>query len=189
MAAAQGQAAPDPDKASKEVEALKVDLDDLDALHVLLPLKFTPEQMDKLIAAISSAKADYDKKYNALSGAPLLKIADEIRETRKKAVAGTPIPTAFDDRIRALQAEFYPKRADLDTANVVALSAAVKPILTADQIALCTKMETEAYKRNKRYNEKTTDAQFFNAYVLDIFISNPRIVPLLKDMRAAQGSK
>jgi hypothetical protein len=188
-AGAQGQAATDSGQTSKEVQALQVELDDLDTLHVLLPMKFTPEQMDKLVAAISSAKADYDKKYAALSSAPLLKMADEIRETRKKAIAGTAIPTTFDDRVKGIQADFNTKRVELDTNNIVALSAVVKPIFTADQIALCTKMEIDAYKRNKRYSDKATDAQFFNAYVLDVFVGNPRTVPLLKEMRAAKGGK
>jgi len=191
-ARAQGQTAPtsgQSPKDSKDVQELQTALDDLDALHVLLPLKLTGEQMDKIAAAITSAKTEYDKQFAALNNGSLLKMADEIRETRKKAIAGTPVPAAFDARIQGLQSEFNTKRVDLDTKNLVALSAVIKPILTADQIALCTKMETDAYKRNKRYNEKTTEAQFFNAYVLDVFISNPRAVPLLKEMRAAKGDK
>ena len=183
--AAQAQAPPTPGQPSKEVQDLLVDLDDIDALHILLPLKLTPEQIDKLIPAITASKADFDKKVAALSSAPLLKIADEIRATRKKAVAGTMVPVEFDDRIKALQLEFSGKRKELDNANIVALSDACKAILTADQVARCAKMETEAYKRNKRYNDKATDAQYFNAYVLDAFINNPRTVPLLKEMRAA----
>ncbi|MCW3100503.1 MAG: hypothetical protein JWL77_6121 [Chthonomonadaceae bacterium] len=188
-AGAQGKAAPDSGQPSKEVQELQVDLDDLDTLHVLLPMKFTPEQMDKLVAAISSAKADYDKKYAALSSAPLLKMADEIRETRKKAIAGTTIPSTFDDRVKGIQADFNTKRVELDTANIVSLGAACKAIMNPDQIALCTKMEIDAYKRNKRYSDKATDAQFFNAYVLDVFVGNPRTVPLLKEMRAAKAGK
>lgn len=188
-AGAQGQAPAISTQPSKEVQELQTDLDDLDTLHVLLPMKFTPEQMDKLSAAITSAKADYDKKYMALSSAPLLKMADEIRETRKKAIAGTMVPTTFDDRIKGIQADFNAKRTALDTANIVALGAACKAIMTPDQIALAAKMEVDAYKRNKRYSDKATDAQFFNAYVLDVFVSNPRTVPLLKEMRAAQAGK
>ncbi|MCW3054963.1 MAG: hypothetical protein JWN14_4133 [Chthonomonadales bacterium] len=188
-ARAQGQAAPTSAQPSKDVQELQTALDDLDALHVLLPLKLTAEQMDKIAAAITSAKTDYDKQYAALSGGSLLKMADEIRETRKKAIAGTPVPAAFDTRIQGLQAEFNTKRVDIDTKNLVALSDVNKPVLTADQIAVCAKLEVDAYKRNKRYNEKTTDAQFFNAYVLDVFIGNPRAVTLLKEMRAAKGDK
>lgn len=188
-ARAQGQTAPTSAQTSKDVLELQTALDDLDALHVLLPLKLTSEQMDKIAAAITSAKTDYDKQRLALSSAPLLKMADEIRETRKKAIAGTPVPGAFDVRIQGLQADFNTKRVDLDTKNLVALSAVIKPILTADQVTQCAKMEIDAYKRNKRYNEKTTDVQFFNAYVLDVFIGNPRAVTLLKEMRAAKGDK
>jgi len=188
-ARAQGQTAPASAQPSKDVQELQTALDDLDALHVLLPLKLTAEQMDKIAAAITSAKTEYDKQYAALSNGSLLKMADEIRETRKKAIAGTPVPAAFDTRIQGLQAELNTKRVDMDTKNLVALSGVIKPILTADQIAICAKLEVDAYKRNKRYNEKTTDAQFFNAYVLDVFISNPRAVTLLKEMRASKGDK
>jgi hypothetical protein len=45
------------------------------------------------------------------------------------------------------------------------------------------------YKRSKRYNEKATEAQYFNAYVLDLFVNSPRIVPLLKEMATAQVIK
>ena len=186
---AQGQTAPTPSASSKEVQELQTALDDLDALHVLLPLKLTAEQMDKIAAAITSAKAEYTQKSLALSSAPLLKMADEIRDTRKKAIAGTPVPTAFDTRIQGIQSDSNAKRIELDTKNLVALSAATKSILTADQFAQCAKMEIDAYKRNKRYNEKTTDSQFFNAYVLDVFINNPRAVTLLKEMRTAKGDK
>jgi hypothetical protein len=187
--AARAQAATGSGLQPKEVQDLLTDLDDLDTLHVLLPLKFTPEQTDKLVAAIAAAKTDFDKKSLPLTSVPLLKMAAEIRETRKKALAGTPVPAAFDDRIKALQTEVIAKRKELDAANIVALSAVCKGILTADQVALCSKMEIDAYKRNKRYNDKATDSQYFNAYVLDVFLGNPRTIPLLQELKAAQAGK
>lgn len=186
---ARAQAPTNSGQSAKEVQDLQLALDDIDTLHVLLPLKLTPVQMDKLVAAISTAKAEYEKKLPALSNAPLLKMADEIRDMRKKAIAGTPVPSTFDDRIKGIQADFDAKRLELNTANILAVSNACKPILNADQIALCAKMEIDAYKRNKRYNDKATDAQYFNAYVVDVFIGNPRVMPLLKEMRAAQPGK
>ncbi len=186
---ARAQAPPNPTQPSKAVEDLLLELDDLDTLHILLPLKLTPEQMDKLIPMFTTAKTDFDKKSAALTSAALLKMADEIRATRKKAIAGTAIPTEFDDRVKAIQMEVAGKRKELDTTNIVAVSNACKTILNADQYALCAKMETDAYKRNKRYNDKATVAQYFNAYVMDAFIANPRTIPLLKEMRAAQPEK
>ena len=186
---AQTPAPPVPAQSVKEAADIQLALDDIDTLHILLPLKLTLEQMDKLAAAITSAKTAYEKKSAALSTAPLLKMADEIRDIRKKAIAGAPIPTTFDDRIKGIQADYNAKRLELDTANIVAVSGACKPILTPDQIALCTKMEIDAYKRNKHYNDKASDTQYFNAYVVDVFIGNPRLVPLLKEMRAAQPAK
>ena len=188
-ARAQAQVPPNPTQPSKAVDDLLLDLDDLDTLHILLPLKLTPEQMDKLIPMFTTAKTDFDKKSAALTSAALLKMADEIRATRKKAIAGTAIPTEFDDRVKAIQLEVAGKRKELDTTNIVAVSNACKTILNADQYALCAKMETDAYKRNRRYNDKATVAQYFNAYVMDAFIANPRTIPLLKEMRAAQPAK
>lgn len=188
-ARAQAQVPPSPGQSAKEFQDLLLDLDDIDTLHILLPLKLTPEQMDKLMTAITTAKTDYDKKFAAITSVPLLKMADEIRATRKKAVAGTAVPTEFDDRVKTVQSEYAAKRKVLDEANIVTLSDACKAILTADQVTRCAKMETDAYKRNNRYNAKATDAQYFNAYVLDVFIGNARTAPLLKEMRAAQPGK
>lgn len=185
QAQAQTSAQTGPAQQPKEVKDLIDAIDDLDLLHVLQPLKLTGEQADKLAAAITAAQAEYDKKSLPLTSVPLLKMADEIRQTRAKALTGTPVPVAFDDRIKGLQTDVSNKRKELDAANVTALGATCKTILSAEQFATCVKLETEAYKRNKRYNEKATDLQYFNAYVLDVFISNPRIVPVLKDMHAA----
>ncbi len=183
------QAADVPGQPPKEVQDLLTALDDLDVMHVLLPLKLTPEQMDKLATAITNAKTDYDKKATALSSAPLLKMADEIRTTRKKAISGTTIPTDFDDRVKAIQKDVSTKRKDIDTQNILSVSAVCKTILTAEQFGICVKLEKDAYKQLKRYNDQATDAQYFNAYIMDVFISNPRIVPLLKEMKVAQTPK
>lgn len=171
----------------KEVQDLLTDLDDLDTLHVLLPLKLSGDQMEKLATAITTAKADYDKKSLPLTSTPLLKMADEIRETRKKALAGTPIPSTFDDRIRGIQEDVSKKRTEYENAGLSSLSTAVKAILSAEQISTAAKLEIDAYKRNKRYNDKATDGQYFNAYVLDVFLANARTPQLLREMKTAQS--
>ncbi len=186
---AQTQAPATVGQQPKEVQDLLVDLDDIDTLPDLLPLKLTPEQMDKLAAAILAAKTEYDKKALPLTSVPLLKMADEIHETRKKALAGTPVPAAFVERIKGLQTEVAGKRKALYEADIVSLSATCKGILSVDQVAQCAKMEIDAYKRNKLYNDKSSDAQYFNAYVRDVFIDNPRTALLLKAMHAAQPPK
>jgi hypothetical protein len=186
---ARAQAPTNAAQPAKEVQDLLMDLDDIDTLRVLLPMKFTPEQIEKLIPVINNARTDYDTKSAALTSVPLLKMAAEIRETRKKAIAGTPVPTPFDDRIKGIQADVAAKRKALDAANILALSDACRKILTADQYALCIKMEIDAYKRNKRYNDKASEGQYFNAYVLDVFLGNPRTVPLLKELKATPIGK
>src|ERR1051325_11023201 len=70
---------------TREAQALLDALDDIDTLRSLTPLKLSADQIDKLIAAVTAAKADYDKKVTALASGPVLKMADDIREARKQA--------------------------------------------------------------------------------------------------------
>ena len=173
----------------KDTQELITDLDDMDVLHVLLPVKLTPEQMDKLATTITDAKADYDKRVAALTNPPLAKLADEIRSTHEKALRGTMTSADFDERVKVMQKTFVAKRQVLDNENIGRLGPQCKTIVTAEQFAVCVKLEKDAYKQMQKYNEKSSDNQYFNAYVTDVFISNPHIVALLKEMKAAQTPK
>jgi hypothetical protein len=168
----------------KEVQELLDDLDDIDTMHALQPLKVTPDQADRLVTVISAAKADYDKKILALGGSPILKMADEIRTTRRQVLAGKEIPKDFDDRVKKIQQDFYAQRKKLNDQNILRMSTEARNILTPQQIATAAKLEKSTLQKLGRYNPDTTDSQLFNQYVVDIFIYYPRILPLLKEMKA-----
>ncbi len=178
--AAQEKATAKPDAA-----AIVVDLDDIERLRALIPLKLQPEQVDKLIVALTTAQKDYDTKVNALGTTIFGSSASEVRDVKKQALTGTAIPAAFDDKMRKLQADFLKQRDDLNTANIKAVAAACKAILTDQQVATATKLERDQWNKDHTDSKGVTDSQLYNLYCVDLFISSPRSVPLLKEMRAA----
>ena len=78
-------------KPSGEVLALFDMIDDIDWLRNLNPLKLKSEQITRMIAAITTVKTDYDKKAAALATTRVVKVAEEIRATKKKVLAGGEI--------------------------------------------------------------------------------------------------
>lgn len=170
---------------SASATAIVSDLDDIDRLRVLNPLKLTPDQMDKLIAALTAAQADYDKKVNALGASLLAPTAGEVRTMKKQVLGGAAIPKEFDDKIKKLQADFLKQRDGLNAENIQRVSGVCKVILTEKQAADATKQERDAWEvDHPSAKSKATDAQLFNLFVVDTFISYSRIIPLLKEMKA-----
>ena len=165
--------------------ALVVDLDDILTLRAVTPLKLQSEQMDKLVTALTAAHTDYDAKVNALGTSIYGTSATEIRDVKKAALAGGAIPKDFEDRMRKNQTDFLAQRDALNTANIKAVAAACKAVLTDQQVAVATKLERDQWDKDHPTAKDATDAQLYNLYCVDLFISNPRIVPLLKEMRAA----
>ena len=165
--------------------AIVNDLDDIDRLRVLNPLKLTSDQMDKLIAALTAAQADYDKKVNALGATLLAPNAEEVRTTKRQVLGGAPVPKEFDDKIKKLQSDFLKQRDGLNAENIQRVSGVCKVILTEKQTAEATKQERDVWEAAHPNTKKSSDAQLFNLFVVDTFISYPRIVPLLKEMKAA----
>lgn len=170
-------------KPPKEVLQLFDDLDDLDKLHYLNPLKLTTAQIDKLLAAIAAAKETYDKKVADITLPPIRKMGDEIRETKKRALAGADIPKTFDDRIKALQQNYFNQREKINVDNWTGLVTATKKILTEEQVALAIKLAKTGQKGASGQDDK-----WYNVYVLQVFISYPRITPLLNEMKAAKAA-
>ena len=179
-------ATPGPSATEKEIGALTDALDDIDRLRSLTPLKLTPAQLDSLAATITTAQNGYHIRLTALS-APVLALADEIRATRRKALAGGAIPPEFDAKMIKIRDDYNKKTTDLQTQSLASLSAKLKTILSADQIDAAVKLTKEAFKKRGRELQGTDD-QIFNRYVLDQFIGNAQLVPLLKEMRAAAQS-
>jgi hypothetical protein len=178
-------AAQDKPAAKTDATAIVSDLDDIERLRSLNPLKLQPEQLDKLIAALKSAQADYDKKVNAIGASIFGPTASDVRDVKKQVLAGNPIPKDFDEKMKKAQADFLKQRDDLNTANIVAVSAAAKAILTDKQVATATKLERDQWDKDHPGGKGATDTQLFNLYCLDMFISGARTVPLLQEVRAA----
>ncbi len=179
--------AADDVRKAKEFGDLLDALDDIDRLHALNPLKITPDQIDKIIAVETAAALSYNKK-SALLGVPeIMTMADEIRATKKAALAGEAIPKDFDDRVIKIQADITAKRDRMSKENLRSLSTTLQTILSPAQVATAAKLSKDAATRLGQESEGT-DKQWFNSYVLDTFINNPRIVVLLKSIRAAATS-
>jgi len=171
--------------AKSDATAIVIDLDDIERLRALTPLKLQPEQIDKLIAALTTAQTDYEAKVNALGTTIFASSAAEVRDVKKQALSGTAIPSAFDEKMRKLQADFLKQRDDLNTANIKAVAAACKAVLTDKQVATATKLERDQWNKDHSDAKGATDSQLYNLYCVDLFISSPRSIPLLKEMRAA----
>ena len=171
--------------AKLDPSAIVVDLDDIEKLRALIPLKLQPDQLDKLAAALTAAQTDYDAKVTALGSSVFGSSASEIRDVKKQALTGAPIPKDFDDKMKRLQADFLKQRDDLNTANIKTVAAACKAILTDAQVATATKLERDQWNKDHPTIKDATDTQLYNLYCVDLFISNPRAIPLLKEMRAA----
>lgn len=168
-----------------DAAAIVVELDDIDRLRVLNPLKLQPDQLDKLATALSSAQADYDKKVKALGEAVFGPTAGEVQAMKKQVLGGGAVPKEFEDKIKKLQADFLKQRDELNTANIQHVASACKMVLTDTQVAAATKLERDQWEKDHTDSKNVTDTQLFNLYCVDMFISNPRAVPLLKEMRAA----
>lgn len=171
--------------AKADAAAIVADLDDIERLRALTPLKLQPDQLDKLITALTAAQADYEKKVNALGMSVFGSSASEVRDVKKQALGGSAIPKAFDDKMRGLQTDFLKQRDDLNTANIKAVAAACKAVLTEQQVATATKLERDQWNKDHPTIKDATDTQMYNLYCVDLFISSPRSIPLLKEMRAA----
>ena len=183
--------AQDKDKAGADVAQLLSDVNDIDFLRPLIPLKLTPEQMDKMAAAIAASQAAYDKKLKAIAGPTLAKLADRIHDVKQKALLGEPIPQEFDTYAQAAEKQLIASRIKLDQDTIVLLSGALEDILTPDQFKIAAKLDKDAQIKLKKVaaTAQKTDAQWFASYVTDAIFTSPRIVPLLKEMRAAAAPK
>ena len=172
------------DKAA--VQQLLDELDDIDLMRSLTPLKLTGEQIDKLVSTISDAQTAYDKKIAELNSSTIGKMADEIHKRHKDAVSGAAASKAFDDKVKALIADSGAKREKVNTDNLVQMTGACGKIVTADQKKIAAQLEKDTFaKLGRPMSKDNKDDQYFNQYVVDIFINYRRIVPLLKAMKSA----
>ena len=168
----------------KQVTALFYDLDDIDWLKSLTPLKLTPDELDKLIAAMSAAKDAYDKQWVELAMAQLKPISAEINDVKHKALKGGEVPDDFYMRAKKASAGFAEARNKLDLQTLALVAPVIHDILTPAQIMTAAKMSRSQAAQDGKPTAGT-DTQWFNKYVQSVILGHPRIVALLKEMRAA----
>ncbi len=170
-----------------EVVALFNDIDDIDKLRVLNPLNLTAEQIGKLIPVIRQAQQDYNKKLADAAVPPIKEIAAQIKATRRRLLAGGEVPKDFDERVKKIQAEFIARRDKEDAATLKSLADAIRAILTPEQVAAAVAEARNALGEQNKPGPKGSDDRLFNYYVLQVFITYPRILPLLQDMQDARS--
>ena len=186
---AQAKEAQPPSKDTAPVveiaKSLVNDVDDIDRLRILNPLKLSSGQLTKLIDFLSKAQEDYDKKLASLVADPLKEIADEVKKMKKEMISGGTVSKEFDLKVKKIQMEYAKKKEGLWIDNISKSSAECKRILTEEQISVAAKMEIAEFKKIKA-DVKGSEEQMFNQYVVDTFMSYYRIVPLLKEMKSAE---
>ena len=164
--------------------ALVGDVDDIDRLRSLNPLKLTGDQIDKLLAYLPTAQADYDKQLTILVSSPLKEMSEEIKTTKKLMLAGGTVPKVFDTKVKKIQMEYLDKKSQLYIDYIGKVTAECRKIMDEDQIASATKLEKTEYEKSHP-GVKATDSQLYNQFVVDTFMGYYRIIPLLKEMKSS----
>lgn len=168
-----------------EVATLFDQIGDIDKLRVLNPLKLTPDQIDKLIALTEAEQKTFDKKLVAAAIPQIRAMGDDIKATRQKMLSGGGVPKDFDDKVRQIQDDFVKNRKTAYQEMVDAMTKGAKKILTDTQVATASKIAREATVAAVKKDVPGTDEQYYNLYIANVFMSYPRAVQLLKDMRGA----
>jgi hypothetical protein len=182
-----GQAGPTPDATlSKATLQLYDDLDDIDRLRSLGPMKFTADQLDKIIAVFTAAKEGYDKALTDLLTTQVKELAAEIKEVKRKMLLGEPIPAAFDAKSQKASADFITAREKLDNDFQAKIADKLREIFTPAQVAEAVKM-SKASPAAANLKKDVADSLWFNFYLKKVLIDYARILPLLKEMRGAVG--
>lgn len=179
------QTNPDPAQGMKEIQELLDSVEDIGEMKFLNPLRLTTAQIDKLVPLITAAQTEYNSQLAAANQESLKKIANDIRAARRQAVTGKSVSTEANDRInKAIDAHLKSIKARQDDA-LKNLSQKIRNILLSEQYATAAKLAKEETEKINQ-NAKGTEDQWFNLYVKSVVMGYPRIVPLLKDIRAAR---
>src|SRR5262249_17718874 len=141
------------------------------------------DQMEKIATALKSSQKEYDKALVDAVVGPIKGITKEIKDVRKSMLGGEPIPKDFDEKVKGIQDAFVKKRDTADVNALKGLSSAIKKILTEEQFSKAAELARKFVEKESKPNAKNTDEQFFNFYVLQIFIRYPRILPLMEEMK------
>jgi len=172
---------------SDDKETLKIvdAIDDIDRLRSLNPLKLTTDELGRIIALISASQETYKKKLNTLAAERVAKMSDEVLEAKKQMLVGGDLPADLDKRLQKASTDFITKRDQLDLENIATIDSALKEILSPEQVKAAVAMSRDS-PLNANKSAKATDAQWFNLFTANVMLTYPRILPLLKEMRAAR---
>ncbi len=165
-----------------DVQDLLLTMDDVGELKFIAPLKLSVEQLDKLAQGMSETQAEYNRKMVPLF-APVRKMSESVREAKKQALVGKPVTN--EEQILKTMSAVYPKRQALDEETLKSVTALVKQVFTKEQITQASKMAKDEQTKLTKQTAKGSEEQWLNLYVLRVIMSYPRIVPLLKEMKAA----
>ncbi len=175
--------------AQRETGAILDAVNDIDKLRVIMPLKLSGSQIDKIVEAIVKGRAAFNKEIEQAATQPPARMADEIRRVKASALTGAPIPKDFDDRIKKMQDAFLEKRKSAENTALKSLSDAARAVLTPAQIKSAADSAKSAAEELAGGSPlKGTEAQWFNYYVLNVLIRYDRIDVLLAEVKAA-GAK
>lgn len=159
-------------------------IDDIDKMRILNPVNLTADQLDKIIPFLQKRQKEYNRRIIELAVEPLKAIADDIKNTRTKLLAGGSVPADLDDRIKRLQRQFADQRKVEQDKNLKLVADTIKSVLTTEQYK-----DIVAMARRDFTDMKGTDEQFYNLWIRETIIAYPRIIPLLQDMRNARAPK
>lgn len=182
---ARAQGAPPP----ADVVAVLDQIADIDKMRVITPLRLNADQVGRIIDAIRAGEQQYSRALNAVGVPTVRGIAEEVRATRQRALAGEAVPAAFTERVRSLSESFARTQQQEYLAAVRRLAEAIKGILTEEQYASAVRLAREVAREERSTRATGTDDQFFNLYVVGTFVSYPRITPLLEDLRSALSGR
>src|SRR2546425_3157940 len=82
-----------------EFSALLNDVNDIDKLRVINPLKLKGDQLDLLLSTLKAYQIEYNKALADAIVPPLKELAKDIKETRVKMLKGDPIPSDLDEKV------------------------------------------------------------------------------------------
>jgi hypothetical protein len=169
-----------------DVQATFTDIDDIDKMRILNPLKLTADQLGKLAKIMKDSTADYNKKIADILVPRMRSSAAEVKDTKRRMLAGAALPKSVDSNIKKMQSDFVAQRKTVDEATIRSLSAQIREVLTDEQYK--TVVETTQALTTKDGKKPTgPDDSFFRLYVTGTFIAYGKIVPLLEDMKSARS--
>lgn len=172
-------------KPSPTTQEISLAISDIDCLSWLNPLKLTPEQMDRITEGMLTAQADYDKQVRTMGDGLYSKVAPEVRSTKQRMLGGADLTDGFKQTMDKLQQDFFARRDKIDVKMLERVSGVVMEALTPKQREVASKLGREAFQRiSKKPDAKGTESQHFNFYILKVFITYPRIVPLMQEIKA-----